>query len=65
MVGWIRNIVVTILVAAIALAVWKFFGGDMASFFTTVWTIFFGLVEGLSNVFTQIITAVVEVLNGK
>lgn len=65
MVGWVRNIVVTILVAAVGLAVWKFFGGDMGSFFAAVWGAFFGLVEVLSNVFTQIITTVVNVLSGK
>jgi cytochrome b subunit of formate dehydrogenase len=58
MTGWLRNIIVTILLAAVGLAIWKIYGGNVGSFFQTVWDIFYGIVNGVSNVIVSAIHTV-------
>lgn len=56
--AWIRNTVMSIVIVSIALAAWKLFGGNFDSFFTTVWGVFYAIVNAVSNVLVEAFTTV-------
>jgi hypothetical protein len=48
----------SIVIVSIALAAWKLFGGNFDSFFTTVWGVFYAIVNAVSNVLVEAFTTV-------
>lgn len=50
----IKNAIWTIIICAIALGIYKIFGGNITDFFNTVWAIFYKIVDAASNVVVKI-----------
>jgi len=50
MAAWLRNTILTIVFISIGLAIWKIYGGDLGSFFTMIYDVFYTIVDAVSNV---------------
>ena len=49
--GFVRNLVITVLVLGIALGLWRLIGGDVGGFFNTVGTVIYTVIEAVGNFF--------------
>jgi hypothetical protein len=58
MFGWLRNLGVTLIVLAVALAIYKMYGGDLTGFLTLIYDVLWGIVDAVSNVMVKAWTAV-------
>lgn len=52
--GLLRSLIVGIVVFAIALAIWRIFGGDVGGFLEAIWAFLWTIILGVSNVLIEI-----------
>lgn len=52
--GLLRTVVVAILIAGAALALWKISGGDIGGFFDAVGSIIYTVLDSVSNFFANV-----------
>lgn len=53
MFAWLKNGVITIVVLAVALAIYKIWGGDLNGFLTLIYDVIYGLVDAVSNIIVK------------
>lgn len=52
--GFLRSVVVFILVSGVIVALWGAFGGDIPGFFASIWSFVWTCITAVAGVVTQI-----------